>query len=151
MRSLWYDRTPWLRRFQIWNHLHVTSRHLQCNKAERRFADLIATCKCNKIFTAKCNSQTEWGWSNTNRLFYMITWMKNVQCIHLDGRGGEFNNSWFWKIILINRNQNVSEIDNRLLAIIASSLILLMTGLSVFRNEVGLANQYTNRSCTKQG
>ena len=24
-----------------------------------RFADLIATCKCNKIFTAKCNSQTE--------------------------------------------------------------------------------------------
>ena len=75
-----------------------------------------------------------------------------MQCIHLDGGGGgEFNNSRFWKIILINRNQNVSEIDNRLLAIIASSLILLMTGLSVFRNEVGLANQYTNRSCTKQG
>ena len=65
--------------------------------------------------------------------------------------GGEFNNSRFWKIELINRNQNVSEIDNRLLAIIASSLILLTTGLSVFRNEVGVANQYTNRSCTKQG
>ena len=65
--------------------------------------------------------------------------------------GGEFNNSRFWKIELINRNQNVSEIDNRLLAIIASSLILLMTGLSVFRNEVGVANRYTNRSCTKQG
>ena len=73
--------------------------------------------------------------------------------VHSFGRGGggEFNNSRFWKIILINQNQNVSEIDNRLLAIIASSLILLMTGLSVFRNEVGLANQYTNRSCTKQG
>ena len=78
----------------------------------------------------------------------MITWMKNVQCIHLEGRG-EFNNSRFCKIELINRNQNVSEIDNRLLAIIASSLILLMTGLSVFRNEVGVANRYTNRSCTK--
>ena len=74
-----------------------------------------------------------------------------MQCIHLEGGGGEFNNSRFWKIELINRNQNVSEIDNRLLAIIASSLILLMTGLSVFRNEVGVANRYTNRSCTKQG
>ena len=61
-----------------------------------------------------------------------------MQCIHLEG-GGEFNNSRFWKIELINRNQNVSEINNRLLAIIASSLILLMTGLSVFRNEVGVA------------
>ena len=71
--------------------------------------------------------------------------------VHSFGGGGEFNNSRFWKIELINRNQNVSEIDNRLLAIIASSLILLMTGLSVFRNEVGVANRYTNRSCTKQG
>ena len=69
------------------------------------------------------------------------------------GGGGELNNSRFWKIDLINRNQNVSEIDNRLLAIITSSLIviLLMTGLSVFRNEVGVANRYANRSCTKQG
>ena len=78
-----------------------------------------------------------------------------MQFIHLEagGGGGELNNSRFWKIDLINRNQNVSEIDNRLLAIITSSLIviLLMTGLSVFRNEVGVANRYTNRSCTKQG
>ena len=73
--------------------------------------------------------------------------------VHSFGGGGEFNNSRFRKIELINRNQiqNVSEIDNRLLARIASSLILLMTGLSVFRNEVGVANRYTNRSCTKQG
>ena len=48
---------------------------------------------------------------------------RHKMCSAFIWRGGGVNNSRFWKIELINRNQNVSEINNRLLAIIASSLI----------------------------
>ena len=42
MRSLWYDKDPSIKRCQISNYLHATSRHLTRLNVE--FADLIATC-----------------------------------------------------------------------------------------------------------
>ena len=42
MRSLWYDRPLGIfkRRFQIWNHLHATSHHLQGSNDDTEYTKL---------------------------------------------------------------------------------------------------------------